>query len=188
MWLNLSLIFCFANNRAIFTTVFNVRWFTTSVYSVLNDIFGCCRNQWSTKLQGDYFLQFQRKCQVKLNWIILLSYSKGLFGTFNILKNCWVNSIPIRDIMVAVGGTGDQIRATEFIGQSSGIYKLWWFFWYICVLKNVSLLQYDKWNCCLHKLESYFPFLYGDCLKSWKFIRENYFSKSIIDRNPIPVR
>ncbi|XP_050888499.1 DEAD-box ATP-dependent RNA helicase FANCM isoform X2 [Lathyrus oleraceus] len=26
----------------------------------------------------------------------------------------------VRDIMVAVGGTGDQIRATEFIGQSSG--------------------------------------------------------------------
>jgi hypothetical protein len=49
--------------------------------------------------------------------------------------------------MVALGGTGDQVRATEFIGQSSGILLRLFFDTLVSVfsrVKNISsLLQYD---------------------------------------------
>jgi hypothetical protein len=40
--------------------------------------------------------------------------------------------------MVALGGTGDQVRATEFIGQSSGILLRLFFFFFTLIFLKVS--------------------------------------------------
>jgi len=47
--------------------------------------------------------------------------------------------------MVALGGTGDQVRATEFIGQSSGIYD-GSFDTFMNVFSRIYFLRYNMTN------------------------------------------
>lgn len=78
-------------------------------------LFYGCRNKRSEDITGHYFLEFQRKRKVCIIVVFV-----PLF-TITFLLLLLRNFIHFRDIMDALSSIGDVVKATEFIGQSSGL-------------------------------------------------------------------
>lgn len=80
-------------------------------------LFYGCRSERSKDITGHYFLKFQRKRKVCIIVVCvpLFTCSSYFFVCIHLI------TLIFRDIMNALSNIGDVVKATEFIGQSSGL-------------------------------------------------------------------